>query len=85
MKQSKGSQMNTTEVTLGSYADPDHTTYENVSHFLQEVERASLPDIVGATSGAWAVCHGAVQQLIKEGRVSIDEAMHPWDYVWKAV
>lgn len=75
--------MNTSEVTLGSYADPEHTTYENVVQFLQEVERASLPDIVGATSGAWAVCHGAVQVLIKEGRVIVDENMQPWEYVWK--
>jgi hypothetical protein len=75
--------MNTSEVRLGQYNDPDHTAYENVVMFLQEVERASLPDIVGATSGAWAQCHGAVHQLINEGKVAIDESMSPWDYVWK--
>jgi hypothetical protein len=80
----KGMYMNTTEVTLGSYADPEQTTAENVARFLQEVGRASLPDIVGATSGAWAQCHGAVHALIDEGKVTIDEAMQPWDYVWKA-
>ena len=75
--------MNTSEVKLGSYADAEQSTYDNVVQFLQEVERASLPDIVGATSGAWAVCHGAVRRLIQEGRVSVDENMHPWEYVWK--
>ena len=75
--------MNTSEVTLGSYADPECTTYENVARFLQEVERASLPDIVGATSGAWAVCHGAVHRLVDEGKARIDESMQPWDYVWR--
>jgi hypothetical protein len=75
--------MNTADVTLGSYADPESTTYENVARFLQEVERASLPDIVGATSGAWAVCHAAVHQLVEEGLATIDENMKPWDYVWK--
>ena len=75
--------MNTSGVTLGSFADGDNTTYENVVAFLQAVERASLPDIVGATSGAWAVCHGVVHKLMEEGRVVVDEDMQPWEYVWK--
>lgn len=83
MKAQKGKSMNVEKVTLGSYADHEQTTLENVTRFLQDVERASLPDIVGATSGAWAVCHGSVQQLIAVGRVVVDENMHPWEYVWK--
>jgi hypothetical protein len=75
--------MNTAEVTLGSCADPEQTAYENVKLFLIDVQRATLPDIVGATSGAWAGCHGAVHKLIHEGLVVIDEAMSPWEYVWK--
>jgi hypothetical protein len=80
----KGEQdMNTSEVTLGSFADPEQTSFENFVTFLQEVRRASLPDIVGATSAAWAVCHGAVHRLMEEGKVTVDEAMSPWEYVWK--
>ena len=71
------------EVTLGSYADANQSTYENVVQFLQDAGRATLPDIVGATSGAWAVCHGSVRRLVAEGRVSIDQDVHPWEYVWK--
>ncbi len=75
--------MNTSEVTLGQYADGENTTYENVLEFLKDVERATLPEIVGATGGAWAVCHGAVNLLIKDGRVRVDETAKPWEYVWK--
>jgi hypothetical protein len=75
--------VDTEEVTLGSYADPNSTTYENVYQFLQDVKRATLPEIVGATLGAWAVCHGVVRRLISEGHVIIDQEAHPWVYVWK--
>lgn len=75
--------MNTADVKLGQYADEDHTTYENVTQFLKDVERATLPEIVGATGGAWAVCHGAVHHLIEEGSVVIDGSVKPWEYVWK--
>ncbi len=71
------------DVTLGAYADPNSTCYENVRRFVQDVGRASLPDIVGATSGAWAVCHGSVRRLISEGHITIDQNVHPWEYVWK--
>jgi hypothetical protein len=76
--------MNVADVKLGEYADPEQSCYEKVTAFLQEVERASLPDIVGATSGAWAGCYGAVHRLIEEKRVVIDTAMSPWEYVWRA-
>lgn len=71
------------EVTLGSYADPESTNYEIVKQFLRDVERASLPDIVGATSAAWAVCHATVHRLIEEGHVTTDQEVSPWEYVWK--
>ena len=71
------------DVTLGSYADSEGTSYEKVTQFLQDVGRASLPDIVGATSGAWAVCHAAVHRLVSEGHATVDQDMHPWEYVWK--
>lgn len=74
---------NLDEITLGSYADPESTSYENVRLFLKDVGRASLPNIVGATSGAWAVCHGAVRRLIAEGHVTVDTDAHPWEYVWR--
>jgi hypothetical protein len=73
----------TASVTLGSYADSESTAYENVRTFLQDVGRASLPDIVGATSGAWAVCHAAVRRLIHEGHIMTDQDAHPWEYVWR--
>ena len=76
--------MNVSDITLGSYADAGETTHDRVVTFLRDVGRASLPDIVGATSGAWAVCHGAVQKLIKDDLVVIDESFEPWEYVWKA-
>lgn len=75
--------MNTDDVKLGSYADAESTTYENVKQFLQDVSRATLPDIVGATSGAWAVCHKAVHQLMDDGLITVDQDVHPWEYVWK--
>ena len=78
----KGTTMNASEVRLGQYADPEHTAYENVALFLADVERATLPEIVGATGCAWAGCHAAVHQLIDEGRVKI-ETVKPWEYVWK--
>lgn len=71
------------EVLIGAYADAGETTYESVTAFLRDVHRASLPEIVGATLGAWAVCHGSVRRLIKEGHVAIDQDVHPWEYVWK--
>lgn len=75
--------MNAAEIKLGEYADSENTTYENVMQFLRDVERATLPQIVGATGGAWAVCHGAVHLLIEDGRVIADETAKPWEYVWK--
>ena len=75
--------MNSADVKLGQYADAENTTCENVMEFLKDVERATLPEIVGATGGAWAVCHGAVNLLIKDGRVQVDSTAKPWDYVWK--
>jgi len=75
--------MNASEVKLGEYADAENTTYENVMQFLKDVERATLPEIVGATGGAWATCHGAVHLMIEDGRVVIDGAAKPWEYVWR--
>lgn len=71
------------QVHLRAFADPEQTAQENVTDFLREVGRASLPDIVGACNAAWAVAHGAVRKLIDDGRVSVDADVHPWEYVWK--
>lgn len=71
------------QVSLRAFADPNQTALENVTAFLEEVGRASLPDIVGACNAAWAVAHGAVHKLIDDGRVSVDADVHPWEYVWK--
>lgn len=76
--------MNSADVKLGQYANAENTTCENVMEFLKDVERATLPEIVGATGGAWAVCHGAVNLLIKDGHVRADTNAKPWEYVWKA-